>query len=364
MKALQVFAGQAAYEQIQKNGLNSEQFKLLVGASGGPKWFVLSGLDRFLTSEYFKNRHQPLYTLGSSAGAWRFSCYAQSDPLAAINRLIDGYSQLTYPKKASLAEISQKSEQLLTHVLGNNGVNDICQNPVIKNNIVVVKSYGLAQFNSKVLQIPGLLSSAIANRVSRKNLGMFYQRVIMSADTHNVPFDYHDGIGSKVVEFTPQNVQLGLQATGAIPLVIKGVKDIPGAGKGMYRDGGIVDYHFEQPFLSSKTMSDDASENGLVLYPHFYNEFKPGWFDKYINHRFSNTKNFDKTVVLSPSQTFVDSLPYKKIPDRKDFNELTNGQRITYWKKVIQESERLADEFNELCHNKNPIECINIIQTK
>ncbi len=353
-KALDVFAGKTAFAQIQKNGLNSEQFKLLVGASGGPKWFVLAGLDRFFCGDFFKDRNTPLHTLGSSAGAWRFSCYGQQDPLAAINRLIDGYSTLTYPTNANTRQVTEQSEKLLHHILGDNGAAEICSNPNIKNTIIVAKSYGLSQFNSPLLQLPGLITSAVANRISRRNLSLFFQRVIFTTTPNDVPFNYLDGIASKVVEFSKDNVELSLQATGAIPLVIEGVKDIPGAGRGMYRDGGIIDYHFDQPFLANNQALSIHTGNDLVLYPHFYNEFKPGWFDKFVSKRFANPKNFDNVVILSPSKSFVDSLPYKKIPDRTDFKELTETQRINYWQRVIKESERLADEFNELCHHHNP----------
>ena len=74
MFALEIYAGPRAKSQIEENGLDPAQFSLLVGASGGPKWFVLYGLDRFLFGEYFASREKPLMTLGSSVGAWRLCC--------------------------------------------------------------------------------------------------------------------------------------------------------------------------------------------------------------------------------------------------------------------------------------------------
>ena len=69
MSALSIYAGPTALKRIQSEGLHADQFKVLVGAGGGPKWFVLFGLDRYLYGEFFATRSEALYTLGSSAGA-------------------------------------------------------------------------------------------------------------------------------------------------------------------------------------------------------------------------------------------------------------------------------------------------------
>ncbi|WOH38554.1 patatin-like phospholipase family protein [Thalassotalea fonticola] len=355
-KALAVYAGKTALAQIKEQGISQEQFKLLVGASGGPKWFVLAGLDRFFCREFFKERQTPLYTLGSSAGAWRFSCYAQPDPLAAINRLIDGYSHLSYPSNASIKQVTEQSEKLLTHIVDGNA-EEIARNPIIKNTLIVAKSKGLTRYENKSVLLFGLLVSALANRVSRKYLGKYYQRTIFSSDINQIPFDYNDGIDSKLVALHENNVQQALLATGSIPMVVNGVKDINGADSGMFRDGGIIDYHFDQPFLPQSS----TEQNGLVLYPHFYNEFKPGWFDKYIKNRFAKHQYFDNTLVLSPTDEFVAKLPYGKIPDRKDFTEMSEQQRIQYWQTVIGESERLAEEFAELCQSDEPANSIQLL---
>ncbi|KGJ88770.1 hypothetical protein [Thalassotalea sp. ND16A] len=38
-KALAVYAGPSALAQIKEQGLSQEQIQMMVGASGGPKWF-------------------------------------------------------------------------------------------------------------------------------------------------------------------------------------------------------------------------------------------------------------------------------------------------------------------------------------
>ena len=72
-------------------------------------------------------------------------------------------------------------------------------------------------------------------------------------------------------------------------MVISGVKDIIGSDKGTYRDGGIIDYHFDfslekdvQKVNSQKNHAEehftdlrrpesnnDLKTHNLTLYPHF-----------------------------------------------------------------------------------------------
>ena len=39
------------------------------------------------------------------------------------------------------------------------------------------------------------------------------------------------------------------------------------------------------------------------------------------------------------------SLPFGKIPDRKDFNQLTDDKRVQYWQEVTERSFELAEDF-------------------
>jgi len=119
--------------------------------------------------------------------------------------------------------------------------------------------------------------------------------------------------------------------------VMEGVRDPIGAPRGTYRDGGIADYHFGSEI--------DPSE-GLALYPHFYSHLVPGFFDKALTWR--RTRGLCRTVILAPSPEFVASLPFGKIPDRKDFVHIPEAERIPAWNVVLQRSCELGEEFGEL----------------
>ncbi|MCC2615989.1 patatin-like phospholipase family protein [Aestuariibacter halophilus] len=328
--------------RLQRDGFGPELFDYVLGASGGPKWFVLAGLDRVVFPEFFRGRQRPLNVIGSSAGAFRFACFAQSDPLAAINRLADRYSHTVYSAKPDAREITLKGLELLDYVLGDQGVDDIINNPVIKAHFIVARCKGLTRFEAKPLQMAGLLASAGANALNRRWLQRFYDRVFFHAPDSQLSVTDPAGMSSQFVPLSKANLASALMASGSIPIVIEGVPDINGAPKGMYRDGGIVDYHFDLQF---------GPQDGLVLYPHFYKRPIPGWFDKSLGYRRPHQQSYDKVVMVVPSDDFVARLPYAKIPDRKDFENLDADTRIRYWQTVLSESDRLGEAFMQAVHN-------------
>jgi len=119
----------------------------------------------------------------------------------------------------------------------------------------------------------------------------------------------------------------------------------------MYRDGGIIDYHFDL---------DIKPASGLTLYPHFSPTQKAGWFDKNLARKV-NTKYYKNTVMLVPSAAFIAQLSFAKIPDRKDFINLAPATRLKYWQRVLKASECLADEFS-VCVARSNTEHIKLIE--
>jgi hypothetical protein len=144
------------------------------------------------------------------------------------------------------------------------------------------------------------------------------------------------------VPLDAHNFQPALTASGAIPYVMEGVPDIAGAPEGMYRDGGILDYH--------PAVSLSSEQSGLILYPHFYPWIVPGWFDKNNPGRRVTGPVTDRMVLVAPSDTFVSRLPFGRIPDRKDFIRFKGNDagRVAAWEKAADMSRILGDRFLEM----------------
>ena len=338
---LDIYVGESARKTLEQNGLTPDLFSTMLGASGGPKWFTLFGLDKYIFGQFFNNRTQPLDLIGSSAGAFRFAALSQQQPVEAITRLATHYSETVYSKNADRHEISEKARELLANVYGSNGINEIITNPVFRAHFIVAKCQGLTSFEHKALQMAGLLSSVVLNRINRGLLKNQYQRYVFHHPDSALKITDPSNFSTHYCSLTKDNLADALLASGSIPLVMEGIPHISGTEAGMYRDGGIIDYHFDIGF---------TRQDGLILYPHFSSSPKPGWFDKSLNRNVS-LKHYDKTVMVVPSEQFIQQLPYSKIPDRKDFTEMDAPQRIKYWREVLSRTEYLAESFDQLIND-------------
>ena len=335
---LDIYCGSNALKTIQEQGFKQELFSTMLGASGGPKWFSLFGLDKYLFGEYFKNRTTELNLVGSSAGAFRFAALSQQDPVAAITRLATLYAQTTYSEKATRKEITAKAVTLLDQVLGPKGCDDIINNPVFKAHFIVAKCRGLTAFEHKIPLLFGLISSMALNQVDRGLLAKQYQRFVYHHPKSQLTISDSFNFRTEYQALNNENLATSLLASGSIPVVMEAIKDIASSPKGIYRDGGIIDYHFDV---------DIKPASGLTLYPHFSPTPKAGWFDKNLARKV-NSQYYENTVMLVPSKAFIEQLPFSKIPDRKDFIDLDATTRLKYWQTVLKESERLAEEFSKI----------------
>jgi len=119
-------------------------------------------------------------------------------------------------------------------------------------------------------------------------------------------------------------------------------RDIYGAPRGVYRDGGLIDYHLTHQFA--------AKENEIVLFFHHQERIIPGWLDKNIIRRAPESHILDNVLMVFPSQSFIENLPDEKVPDRTDLITYIDDPetRIKNWRKAVELSAPLGEEFLEL----------------
>jgi hypothetical protein len=188
--------------------------------------------------------------------------------------------------------------------------------------------------------------AALGNAVSRRTLPASFQRVVFAPEQASPLRPLLDGFDTQYVGLSEANVFHALMASGAIPYVFEGVYEIEGAGQGAFWDGGIIDYHFDLQRLP---------RDEVWLYPHFSNRTTVGWFDKSLPWRADQQVSVDQLIMICPTDEFIASLPFGKIPDRRDFGNIPESVREPYWQTCVDESQRLADEFSELIHGSNPL---------
>jgi hypothetical protein len=332
-------AGKGALEFVRRHGFDVSSVGTLAGASGGAKWLTLSQLDRAILKSVVPRLKGPVHLIGSSIGSWRFACYAQDDPVRAIERFEKAYLEQSYSEKPDIHEITARSREILDIVLGENGVAEILANPVFRTHVMAVRSRHIMASERRAVLAIGLVTAAVLNALSRSTLGWSFERALFYDGRDVPPFFNVTGFPLQRVELSPNNLRDAIVATGSIPLVLSGVRDIDGAKPGTYRDGGVIDYHLDLPH---------SADERLTLFPHFYGRIVPGWFDKKLRWRKPQAGNVDRTILVSPSDEFVARLPHGKIPDRSDFMNYSPAERVRIWRQCVAECRALADEFLEV----------------
>lgn len=342
--ALTLRAGPDALALLRERGLRGADVEVVPGASGGAKWLVLAGLDRYLFGELLQApRARALHGIGSSIGSWRLACLAQRDPVAALDRGHHAYvhEQRYTSRTPTPAEVSAVLGAALDRLLGPTGADEILAHPWARLHVITAGARGAAASARRGVLMAALGAAAAGNLVSRRTLGWQLTRCVFHSAGAATPFAHLADLPTVHRPLTHENLRPVLQASGAIPLLMEGVR-VPGA-PGLYWDGGTLDYHLDLDF---------GTGDGLVLYPHFYAHLVPGWFDKGLAWRRAggprHRARFRRALLVAPSDAFVASLPGGKIPDRRDFYALPTAERVRRWQAVVDASARLGDALREL----------------
>ncbi len=336
-------AGKAARTLIEREGLRQEQVRVLAGAAGGPKWLALSHIDRLLFGHWFAGRRQPLHTIGASIATWRFTAVAQDDPVAAIDRFEQAYlNEQRYSEAPDSQEISQVCAELLDALLPDSHVPQLLGHAYLRPHLITALCRGRAAVEEPRQLKAGLAQIALSNMLSRQRLAQHVERVVFHHPAGRGPFlPFQDSFVTHEVALNADNIKPALMASASIPLMMRGIADIPGAPPGMHRDGGLIDYHMDLHF---------GVGDGLVLFPHFSTRIVPGWLDKFLPWRKPHAHHLDRVLLIAPSDAMLARLPNGKIPDRKDFARYNGDQDRLFadWKRATDECQRMADELATL----------------
>jgi hypothetical protein len=324
MKTWRVQAGPSAFRRLREQGWQWDLFDVLLGASGGPKWLVLSALDQWLCQE-LAQRDRPLHLLGSSSGAYRFAAYVQDQPGQAVTALRDAYVAADWRAQRSLPELRGSALSIVDAYLKGPAP----EHPTYRLHISTSWCKGLAASDRPWLQLPALLLAALCVIFNRRWLSPVVSRVLFS--------DPRDALPSRLADLTThqlplQDLRAAVLASGAIPLVLPGEPH----SLGVLRDGGLVDYHFDKLELEG---------DGLILYPHFSNRLEPGWLERFGRPAPVSQRILDRMVLISPHPDWVATLPDGRIPCRTDSARFGESVRQRRWQECCQRSQELADTF-------------------
>ena len=341
--SLNIRAGHLARQLIEQEGLQASHIDIIPGAAGGPKGIGIQGLDQAIFADFLPRAAQKRTLIGSSIGSWRFASIAAWGATEGTKRLSELYTHLHFHKKMSRQEVSDICRGMLIDLIQGKE-SELVNHPDYHLTVISVKAQHIFQSDKALPLLASVAGIVGTTAVARKHSRHFMQRVISQPQSGPQFKINDDGFTTHYHSLTPDSVTPWLMASASIPGVMVAIRDIPDAPQGSYRDGGLIDYHIDLPFQSQ----------GIVLYPHFTDSITPGWFDKLFKRQ-ANPDNQARTLLLSPSQEYLDSLPLGRLPDRKDFTfkGLDNQQRIQMWNQCVAESQRMGDEFLEMVEKQN-----------
>ena len=349
MQALSIHAGPRALAALRTRGLQAQHVRAIPAAAGGPKGLVLNALDQFIFAEWLAGARAPVHLLGASIGAWRMAAACLSDPARALAQMADDYVRQDYEH----APGRPPTPRHVSDVFGANLVarfgartHELLANPRFRLHVFTSRGRHLLRRHGRALSgisTPlGHAGAFVANALSRRAMGGWWERVVFSDAREPLPIQLND-YRTHTATLSAQNLAPSILASCSIPYWLDPVHDVPGAPRGTYWDGGITDYHLHLNYASMP----DGPEPALVLYPHFQPSVIPGWLDKFFKHRHRPSAALSNVVVLSPSAEWIATLPNAKLPDRADFKRYADDTagRVAAWSRALVESERLRDEF-------------------
>ena len=353
--SITIQAGQGALKHLRERGLSAQDIAVVPAAAGGPKGLILQALDQWLFGTWLPSAPRHRSFIGASIGSWRMAAACHADPHAAFQYLGDLYCEQRYPRKPSSKQVTDEVAGIL-HNFMQGRAEEVLSHPWHHLHIVTSRGRGaLAAPHSALQNKLGFGKAALANGWRRQSLSNYMERVIFSDPRQALPwlvtpFDHFD---TEFSALHADNLEAALLASGTLPLVMDAVTGIPHAGGGMYWDGGIVDYHLAYPYqrLNNSEANATNSKSELVLYPHFTDHIVPGWLDKAMKWRHVGrgkpNLDVDNVILVSPSPTFLQSIPRGKLPDRQDFfhYDLDHAARIKNWKIAMSEAQRLRDDL-------------------
>ncbi|MDI6742723.1 MAG: hypothetical protein QMD11_08280 [Smithella sp.] len=342
MSRIRIKAGPNIYQIIKDGGFNFDSVTTYFGAAVGPRWLLASGFDLTLLESCFLGRKNPVQLVGSSAGAFRFAAWLQPEAVQSYKKLIDAYINVTYAREDTPPVLLEKITGIINEYLEDDALPFALSNKKYRMVVITARGRGLVALENPMLQKMGLATCFLLNYLKRENIYKFAERVVFYNASKPPSFCLKPHFRGSYVQLNEINFKYAVLASGAIPLVIAGVRDIFGAPRGVYRDGGLIDYHLTHQFAEK--------ENDIVLFFHHQEQIIPGWLDKNITKRLPEPHTLKNVLMVFPTQSFIENLPCGKVPDRTDLVNFVDDQetRIRNWRKAVELSAPLGEDFLEL----------------
>ena len=357
MNRIRIKAGKKAYNLIKDGGFSFDSVTTYVGPAVGPRWLVGSGFDlALIESRKLGSKAKPVLLTGASAGAWRFAAWVHPEPEKSYTQLLKAYIRLPFKKTHTPETLHDALVRVINAYVKDDAIPFALANDHYRLAFTTARARNLAASETAWIQWLGLSFAYLFNRMSGANLPLFFERVVFYNGPRPPQFCFKEDFRGKAVPLNPINFKYALLASGAIPMIITGIRDIYGAPTGIYRDGGLVDYHLNHDYA--------GREEDVTLFFHHQERVIPGWLDKNLKKRHPRAGVLDSVLMVHPSEDLVQKFPNGKIPDRDDFAIFMDDpkERIKNWENVVDLCAPLGELFIEAVESGKIREIIERIE--
>jgi hypothetical protein len=330
---------------IQDGAFSFDRIKSFYGPATGPRWLIAGGFDLRLIKSGLLGRKWPLLLVGASAGSWRFAAWMQPEAEKSYQSLMDAYITTVYTKKDTPETIRKSLVKIINAVIEDDALPFALANRRYRLAVITARAKHLTASKRKWIQGAGFALCFAMNALHRSLLYRFTESVVFYSGPKPPPFTLRPDFKGEYVPLSRINFKSALVASGAIPLLVAGVHDIYGAPKGVYRDGGLTDYHLARPYT--------IDDQDLTLSFLHQERIIPGWLDKRLSRRQPPPEALENVLMVYPSDDLVAKLPQGKVPDRDDFKTYADDPvtRIKNWRQAAAQCAHLGEVFLELAQS-------------
>jgi hypothetical protein len=275
-------------------------------------------------------------------------------PLETYERLIDGYVSQTFPMPVRAQDVTVAFRRMLSDVFSDDDLAAITSHPNADVAIHVTRVFDPYPWSIRAAQIVAIAMGIAVHRVWTGAVLHMAHRVL----AHTRPDRFDAAFRGALIPLNPSGIRETALASGTIPVYMQPIRNVPGAPRGTYVDGGLADYHIRQAYT--------APGEGITLLPHYQEAVQSCWFDRGTPHRETSNGALADVVQFYPSPAWISSLPGGKVPDRDDFFLFAkhHGERIRRWNETVSRSEELGEQLRRDLETGNLVDRVSPIVTR
>jgi len=343
MSDLCIKAGRKAYDMIKNEEFDFDRITTYVAPAGGPRWLAASGFDLALMQSGVLGKSRPVLLTGSSSGAWRLAAWTLPEPAKSYRNFMERYlGTASYQRTDTPQSLLDDMVRLIDDYIEDDAIPFALANKKYRLAITTARARNLAASETLSIQKLGLGLAWLMNALDPSYLPLFFERVVFYYGPLPPRFCLHAGFKGRAIQLNSTNFKAAIIASGSIPLVIAGLKDIYGGPRGIYRDGGLFDYHLNHDYT--------GKEGDVTLFFNHQERIVPGWLDKRLKSRRPFEHVLESVLMVHPSESFVQRLPEGRVPDREDFVTFIDDPetRVKNWRKAVELCAPLGEQFLEI----------------